>query len=663
MSTRRDVDDGRQQDLIEGSLSDSLPASSITGADVIAMFIRDVLCGPVFTVTGGACAFILDAIASHSDSRRLVVMQHEQSAAMAADATWRAAHVIGTSVVTSGPGATNLVTGICCSWFDSIPALHITGQVPQDEQSSQHGLSVRQFGFQETDIVAMVSSVTKFARRISSVVDLVESLFEAVKAATSGRPGPVLLDIPMNLQQSALSKQEVDLFYSYVEEFNSRKMESLGKCSLSIPDESEPASTSRSRRVSAAWKQIWSALFEGERPVAIIGNGAVSSGLGDVLVECLESAGVPYVSTWGGAPMIRKVEGLYLGTIGVYGERLANFAVQNADVVCAFGARLENRQRTAHLDAFAPFARLVVVDADPEELKKLTLVRLPFSTIEPIELVLSGEDGHHVRETFDKVSVRNQYQQWHNVLQTSAQVFLQKDRLTRSSEELSPYDAANAILAFGSERDFVVVADTGANMCWAYQSLAMKRLEMFTAGGHSPMGYSLPAAVGVATLGRPAIALIGDGGLQMCLHELQTVRFLNLPVIVVLFNNDGYGLIKQFQDSNLDSRYVATGVGYSQPNWQGVALAYNIPYMFAGSSEEFAELMARIEGDRTATNGPLFVELKIPSDAPTVPKVDGDSFLHDQWPKIATTLLPMQWAYPDRPSELRRTAVGQPQRD
>lgn len=652
------VKDGRTEE----SLSAPLAAHSITGADVIALFIRDVLGGPVFTVTGGACAFILDAVASHSDPRHLVVMQHEQSAAMAADATWRAARVIGTSVVTSGPGATNLITGICCSWFDSIPALHITGQVPQNEQSSHHGLDVRQLGFQETDVVAMVRSVTKFAKRVSSITDLVESLFGAVREATSGRPGPVLVDVPMNLQQAVLSKEEIVLFNRYMEESRSQNWESCGSLS-SVSVDVEPESQQHSREVRGVWDEIWKALRRGERPLAIVGNGAVSGGLADALIDCFGLAGIPYVATWGGAPTIRKIEGLYLGTIGVYGERIANFALQNADVVCSFGARLENRQRTANIYAFAPFARLIVVDGDPEEIKKVARGRLAISTFDPVEMVMSGEHLHHVQEAFASGACSNKYDAWLGVLRAGAEILSAHDIATRATEELSPYESARAVLAFGSARGFVVVADTGANLCWAYQSLAMNRLDMFTAGGHSPMGYALPAAVGVATLGKPAIALIGDGGLQMCLHELQTVRFLNLPIIIFLFNNDGYGLIKQFQDSNLDSRYVATGSGYSQPNWRAVSMAYDIPYMSAETSREFASVMTTIESDSETVIGPLFVELKIPADAPTVPKVDGDSFLHDQWPKMATESLPFQFAYPERPSELQREGTSHPQRD
>lgn len=647
---------------IEGPSSVPSAAHSITGADVIALFIRDVLGGPVFTVTGGACAFILDAVASHSDPRHLVVMQHEQSAAMAADATWRAARVIGTSVVTSGPGATNLITGICCSWFDSIPALHITGQVPQNEQSNHHGLDVRQLGFQETDVVTMVRSVTKFAKRVSSITDLVESLFGAVQKAISGRPGPVLVDVPMNLQQERLSKEEVELFNRYMKESRSKSWDFRGTLP-SVSGDVQPRAQQHSREVREVWRQIWAALRKGERPLAIVGSGAVSGGLADALIECFGSAGIPYVATWGGAPTIRKIEGLYLGTIGVYGERLANFALQNADVVCSFGARLENRQRTANIDALAPFARLIVVDGDPEEIKKVARGRLATSTFDPVEMVMSGEHLHHVEETFASMACANNYDAWLGVLSASAEILSKHDIATRATEELSPYESASAVLALGSARGFVVVADTGANLCWAYQSLAMNRLEMFTAGGHSPMGYALPAAVGVATSGKPTIALIGDGGLQMCLHELQTIRFLNLPIIIFLFNNDGYGLIKQFQDSNLNSRYVATGSGYSQPNWRAVSLAYDIPYMSAETRREFASLMETIESDSATVVGPLFVELKIPADAPTVPKVDGDAFLHDQWPKIAAASLPFQFAYPERPSELRRAVTRQPQRD
>ena len=184
-------------------------SNSYTGADLISDFIAEHMFSKVFLVTGGACAFIVDAIGRNSNTD-YVCFQHEQAAAMAADAVWRTTGKLGVTVATSGPGATNLITGIACSWFDSVPSFHITGQVNQSESREVVGANVRQAGFQETDIVKMVSSITKFAKKITSIEDLVESLPLALNLATSGRMGPVLLDVPMNIQKAYVNDNQKD---------------------------------------------------------------------------------------------------------------------------------------------------------------------------------------------------------------------------------------------------------------------------------------------------------------------------------------------------------------------------------------------------------------------------------------------------------------------
>jgi len=181
--------------------------STYTGADLIAEFIAERCCGTAFLVTGGACAFIVDAVGRNPKSE-FVCFQHEQAAAMAADAVWRTTGKLGVTIATSGPGATNLITGIACSWFDSIPSIHLTGQVNQSESRESLGANVRQAGFQETDIVSMVSSITKFAKKVESIEELVELLPKVIAIATSGRMGPVLLDIPMNIQKAEISSTQ-----------------------------------------------------------------------------------------------------------------------------------------------------------------------------------------------------------------------------------------------------------------------------------------------------------------------------------------------------------------------------------------------------------------------------------------------------------------------
>ena len=315
--------------------------STYTGADLIADFIAEKCCGTAFLVTGGACAFIVDAL-GRNPNIEYVCFQHEQGAAMAADAVWRTTGKIGVTVATSGPGATNLITGIACSWFDSIPSIHITGQVNQSESREALGANVRQAGFQETDIAAMVAPITKYAKKIESVEELISTLPNLIHIATSGRMGPVLLDVPMNIQKAEVTLDQRQIALT------------------AIKDKSEAFPGLDLRQV----------IREADRNVVVIGAGAALSGVAPKIQDWCERNHIPYVSSWGAMTYLDRSKDLYFGSLGVYGARSANWLVQAADNLVVFGSRLDNRQRTGNPKAFAPFAKITVFDIDLEELKK-----------------------------------------------------------------------------------------------------------------------------------------------------------------------------------------------------------------------------------------------------------------------------------------------------
>jgi acetolactate synthase-1/2/3 large subunit len=310
-----------------------------TGADLIADFIAKNLSSKVFLVTGGACAFIVDAIGRHKKVD-YVCFQHEQAAAMAADAVWRTTGKLGVTVATSGPGATNLITGIACSWFDSIPSFHITGQVNETESKEALRANVRQAGFQETDIVEIVKPITKWAKKIKTIEDLAYSLPRAYEIAIEGRMGPVLIDIPMNIQKSEVSE----------------KLKAVGLRNISVP------------KITPKHSKIISRFFDdSHRPLVLIGAGAGLSGSARLIQIWCEKNAIPYVTSWGAISYIDRSKNNYQGSIGVYGSRHANWTVQSADKILVLGSRLDNRQRTGNPKAFAPFADLLVIDIDSAE--------------------------------------------------------------------------------------------------------------------------------------------------------------------------------------------------------------------------------------------------------------------------------------------------------
>lgn len=586
-----------------------MTVSSYTGADLIADFIAERCCGTAFLVTGGACAFIVDAIGRNLKTD-YVCFQHEQAAAMAADAIWRTTGQIGVTVATSGPGATNLITGIACSWFDSIPSVHFTGQVNQSESREALGANVRQAGFQETDIALMVAPITKFAKKIESVQELVDTLPKLIAIATTGRMGPVLLDIPMNIQKAVITAEQ--------------RTQALA--SPTIQKRNNP---------TIDFEKL---LKKTERPVVIIGAGAALSGVAREIQNWCEDSNIPYVSSWGALTYLDRSKPNYFGSLGVYGGRGANWLVQAAQELIVFGSRLDNRQRTGNASGFAPFANITVLDIDSEELKKYH--SLPNYSCLNYDLAEIATDLKQVRS----------FQEWSTSARGTTLKLEEGFDRSVSKDEFNPYEAVR-IAQSKFENNSIVVSDCGANLCWVYQSYLPDTSFLFTAGGNSPMGYSLPAAIGaqLKNKDKKVYCFIGDGGLQMNIQELQTIVAYNLPITIFVQNNFGYGIIKQFQDAYFDGRHHATGQGYSVPDFGAISMAFKIPYIPIDSIQQLK-----------ATNIPdtySIIDLHLPANALITPKTEMNRFIHDQYPYIKdNSIHHLPFDYPARPSELSGTS-------
>ncbi|MFC5503411.1 thiamine pyrophosphate-binding protein [Lysinimonas soli] len=594
-------------------MSDREMSKHPTGSDLIAAFVEEHCFSDVFVVNGGACAFMIDAL-GRNPGTGYVCVQHEQAAAMSADAIWRTTGRAGVTMVTSGPGATNLITGIASSWFDSIPALHITGQVNDRESKTTIGADVRQAGFQETDIVSMVSTITKSAVKVTSVSELARALHDSLEVAISGRMGPVVVDVPMNVQQEPATDLDFAIALAPVEK--------------RAEDTTPPAVLS---------SQLESFLAGAERPLVVIGGGLGLAGTARIAQDWCEAHHIPYIASWAGLTYLDRSRKGYQGSQGVYGSRHANWTVNAADRILSFGSRLDNRQRTGNPRAYAPFADFFIIDIDIEEIRKFHADRRYDGAafdLAGIESVLEGTEF-----SYDSAP-------WVSLIEA--------DRGSNSSGweasvkpgEFNPYSAVTALQPL-LPQEAIVIADTGANLAWLFQAYAPDDSLLFTSGGNSPMGYSLPAAIG-AQLANPdanVVCVIGDGGLQMNIQELQTAAFYGLPITILLFNNSGYGIIKQFQDSNTSSRHFASGDGYSTPDFGQIAAAYGLPYQRIASVEEITgELFER---------GLRLIELVIPPNALITPKVESDHFIHDQFPyDDSPRYQPLPFAYPGRPSEL-----------
>jgi acetolactate synthase-1/2/3 large subunit len=564
----------------------------MTGAEYIAEFLARVDSRHVFTLTGGACAFMIDAVGRHPDLE-VICVQNEQAAAMAADAVWRVDRRIGVTMATSGPGATNLITGIACSFFDSIPSLHITGQVNQRESSAIHGANVRQSGFQETKIVEMVRPITKYAVLVKTVDELRDELAKAYIIAMSGRMGPVLIDVPMDIQQAEIEPV--------------------------FPELTIVSDVVGEQSVSDAVKAITDLMQGAERPVVVWGGGVAMADVKDELAAWLDRNHLPFVSSWAGLSAFSHDHPGFIGQIGVYGNRGANFVLQNADAVLVLGSRLDNRQRSGNADNFAVGAKVHVLDVDVEEIKKygggrytgtsINLTALPDVLDALPETGISAEWRDYVSE------MRERYRG------------CESSSTAKRLNSLSPYDVVRHLSDIVAE-DAIVAGDTGAAICWLHQSFSIKKQNLFTAGGNSPMGYALCAAIGakLAAPDRQVISYNGDGGLQVNIQELQTIKHLGLDVAVIVMNNGSYGIIKQFQDSYMNGRYTASQDGYSTPDFGAVARAYGLDFQRV---EKMSDLTPDLFG-----RGPILIEVMLSDQTLIEPKLEMGRPINDQYPYL-----------------------------
>jgi len=562
------------------------------GAEYIAEFFRQRGSNQFFLVTGGACAFIVDAIARNPNTN-YICFQHEQAAAMAADSLWRIDRTVGVTVATSGPGATNLITGIACSYFDSIPTIHLTGQVNQTESANFIGANVRQAGFQETNIVDMVKPITKYAVQVKNGEELKRELEKAYNLAISDRKGPVLIDVPMNVQKEEVGDEII---------YNPPVAEKL------LPEEAHKIS-----------QKIEDLFKDAKRPVILFGAGIGLAGAEKEVVRWLEkNPSVPFVSSWNGMTYFNHDMKNYHGQIGVYGNRGANLLVQNCDALLVLGSRLDNRQRSGNSKSFAPVAKVCVIDVDGEELKKYAV---------------EGYQTAHVNLCHAKeILLANiaSSQEWIDYAASLKQEFFGKDasEFSKKNNSLSPYLVVQKINKMIAD-DAVVVADDGANLCWVFQIFHRTNQILYTAGGNSPMAYSFPAAIGAA-LHKPekqVIAFTGDGSFQMNIQELQTAFFHKLNLKLFILNNDGYGIIKQFQDLYFGGRHEATGNGYSAPDFKKVVEAYGVKYFRV-------ESLAEITKEIFDYQGPAVIDVIVHQNTLIEPKLEMGRPIHDQYPYL-----------------------------
>ena len=574
-------------------------------SDYVLKFLVKKKIKDVFLLTGGAIAFMVDAF-SRNKKIKYTCVAHEQSAAIMADSYSRLGPNLSCTMVTSGPGATNLITGIACSWFDSIPALHITGQVnSKEKQGAQPGTkNTRQIGFQETNIVSMIKPITKFAYQIKNPNEIRYVLEKACYLAQSGRPGPVLIDIPMNFQKAKIDPSKLIGF-------------------------NIPKLKTKKNSLNVKIKKIFNLIKKASRPVILIGGGIKASQSEKKLHLILKKLNIPVVATWSGTDLINYNNNKYIGNIGVYGSRSANFTVQNSDLLLCLGSRLDTRITGGVPSSFARNSKIIVVDIDKNELSKQRGLKIHLKVNENLSIFL---------ENFTKQI--NNYQNQDQKKWLSHCLNWKTRYPTIKNEDYKQKKFVNPYAFFGHlsnllDNNSITVVDTGGNETWALQALKVKKgQKLFSGFGHQPMGYALPAAISAAILKKNSkiISINGDAGIQLNIQELQTMVANKLPVKIIVLNNNGHGIIKQFQEQYLNKRYEATTpkTGVTNPNFAKVSKAYGIKYSLIKDNNKIKGILrAAIK-----SNKPEFVEVLIKSDQKIIPKLQFGNPIEDLSPLL-----------------------------
>lgn len=513
----------------------------------ITRFLEQKGIKTIFELQGGMITRIIDEL-YRDGSFEIVSMHHEQAAAFAADAYARIKNRPGVALATSGPGATNLITGIGNCYFDSVPAIFITGQVNLNEQKGDR--DIRQLGFQETDIVSIVKPITKASYAVKSANEIPKIFEEAYKICMEGRQGPVLIDIPMNIQNEECTSEMLvkdkfkEVFQDDIKLFINNFIEAYWNC---------------------------------EKPLILVGRGVRSSNSIHKLQKFAESFNIPVVTSLNGLDCIPYNHPNRVGFIGSYGNRWANYALGSADLLLVLGSRLDNRQTGADTAKFKENKIIFHVDIEASELNnRITDCKILNCGLEPF---------------FDAILLNKfkfkDFTKWN--------IEIENKRIEKpDTAELKKIKGINPNvfihkLSKVSHRAITFTTDVGSNQMWVAQSIELVgNQQLLSSGGMGAMGYSLPAAIGAcyASNRKPVVSINGDGGFQINLQELETIRRNNLPVKIVILNNHCLGMIRQFQDSYFESAYQSTVWGYGLPDFVTVAHAYGIKALSVDSEDE-----------------------------------------------------------------------------
>ena len=546
-------------------------------ADYIADFFAANNITDVFTVTGGGAMHLNDAF-GHHQQLHCTYNHHEQACAIAAEGYARYSGNIAAVCVTTGPGGTNAITGVLGGWLDSIPMFVVSGQVKFSTTIKSTHVPLRQLGDQEFNIIDCVKTMTKYAEMVVNPHDIAYVLEKALYLATHGRPGPVWLDIPLNVQGALI---ETERLHHYDSASDSRELPPL-------PSENQMYT-------------ILAKIKEARRPVVFAGEGIRISGAYTQFLKLIDKLNIPVVTAWNAHDLLWNEHPLYCGRPGTVGTRGGNFVAQYADLLLILGCRLNIRQISYNWENFAPAAYKIMIDIDPAELLKPTLnIDMPIHA-----------DLNAVMELLNQIAEKNtQHTRWIDWCRNiNAKYPVCEKSFYATNMPVNPYIFMDMLFKECVEGDVIITGNGSACVCAFQAGYIRKNQRLFTNSGCASMGYGLPAALGaaVARCGKRVICIDGDGSLQMNIQELQTIIHNQLNIKLFVLNNDGYHSIRQTQMNLFKPPLcgVSHENGISFPVLEKIAFAYGFPYIKIDNVQTAVEKIKAV----LDTEGPIIVEV------------------------------------------------------
>lgn len=578
-------------------------------SDYVVQFIAASGIKKLFLLPGGGCMHLVDSFGLHSEIEKISCL-HEQAAVIAADAYSQYTNHIGMALVTTGPGGTNAITGVAGSWIDSIPLIVFSGQVKCQDMIGQSGL--RQKGVQEVDIIAMVKPITKYAVTITQPDEIRYHLEKAYFLAKHGRPGPVWIDIPLDVQGAMIDESQLKGF-------------------VALKDE-EIVDLSLSQNID----RVIDGFNQSKRPVFLAGNGIRLAGVLDEWTALVEKMQIPVLTTWKSCDFLSEDHPLFFGRPGAIGQRYANFILQNCDFLMVVGARLDLVQIGYNYDQVAREAKKVVVDIDSAEIEKLKRMKvdLPICA-DAKDVILQLLKRKQSISPIDRSAWMAKCAVWKRKYPVVLPEYW------KEKQYVNTYILIDVLSELLTENDVIVPGSSGSCSEILLQAFRVKKGQRVQNNpGLGSMGYGLPASMGACIAsGKRTITVIGDGGLQHNIQELETIHRLQLPLKIFILNNNGYASIRNTQRSHFNQHYVCCdpASGLTLPDTCAIASAYKIA---SKRIDDQANIKAQV-AEVLAEKGPVVCEVMVNPDLITAPRLSSEvkpdgrivsKPLEDLWP-------------------------------